>query len=121
MNRCCDAVTWVLHYVFVNKGIECQPPACRALYLGPRCVFLRTQTLRIKKEKTLFKKAGRGDFADGQVWASAPLLSGGSTDIADSYCRPLAAFIYISGIAASVCAGRNRTADAMISRADTGM
>lgn len=93
MNRCCDAVTWVLHYVFVNNGMGCQPPACRALYLGPQCVFLKTQPCPKKKTGDLFRKSRRGNFIRDEAIRRASPSDSGITRI--TVGQPLAASVFI--------------------------
>lgn len=103
MNRLHYALAAMPDYVFVNNRISCTTHANGALYLGPR-VFLRTQIHKIKIRRILFDKAGRENFADGQHWSSVS-TSGGSINTTVSYGRPLAALIYIPGIAVPVAYG----------------
>ncbi len=104
MNRLYHALTAMLDYVFVNNDVSRPMHTTGALYLGPRCVFLRAQIYKIKIGRTLLKKTGWGKFADGRDWTSVS-SGGGSINTTVSYCRPFAAFIYISGIAVPVAHG----------------
>lgn len=103
MSRLYHALTAMLDYVFVNNHTGCSTHANGALYLGPRCVFLRTQIHKIIGS-ALLKKAGWGNFTDGQGWTSVSPGRRSINKTVSDY-RPLAAFIYISGIAVPVACG----------------
>lgn len=103
MSRLHHTLTALLDYVFVNNHTGCSTHTNGALYLGPRCVFLRAQIHKIIGN-TLSKKAGWGTFTDGQVWTSVASGSG-SIHKTVAYYRLLAASIYISGIAVPVAYG----------------
>lgn len=99
MNRLYQEVTARLHYVFVNNDRRHQTHADGALYLGPRCVFLKAQNLQGKIECTLLYRTGWGKSLHDRV-----------VDLTSSLCsrfasiivrQPKAAAVYIKRFAIS--------------------
>jgi|GEM_PF-6428075 len=105
MNRGCNAVIRMLHYVFVNNGNRDSMHANGTLYLGPRCVFLRTQIQKKGIRELLLKITGWGNWTNGRDVNPVSLSGGRPINKGIMQYQPAATLIYISWIAVTTACG----------------